>query len=219
MEAHRVSTLPSLYLIPDYINEAIESQLFSTITSSRAKWTVVNGRRLQTWGGSIGKRGALIPAQMPSWLASLVDRVSGEFGIFGPQGANHVLINEYEPGQGIMSHQDGPVYESAVGILSLGSPTVMDFHRRRESDDPDSGERVPAASVLLPPRSLLIFKDDAYTECLHGIEAAVEEPLGGSVVNPNASNEPGLKIVRRTGIRLSLTIRRVLKVHAFGLFK
>lgn len=30
-----------------------------------------------------------------------MDRVS-DLGVFGPNRANHVLINEYEPGQGIM---------------------------------------------------------------------------------------------------------------------
>lgn len=36
---------------------------------------------------------------------------------------NHVLINEYRPGEGIMAHQDGPLYTSAVAILSLvGTP-------------------------------------------------------------------------------------------------
>lgn len=27
------------------------------------------------------------------------------------------------------------------------------------------------ASVVLMPRSLLVFKDEAYTDCLHGIDA------------------------------------------------
>ena len=33
---------------------------------------------------------------------------------------NHVLVNEYLPGQGIMAHKDGPMYSPHVIILSLG---------------------------------------------------------------------------------------------------
>lgn len=41
---------------------------------------------------------------------------------------NHVLVNEYQPGQGIMAHQDGPLYTPAVAILSL----VRKTRARRE---------------------------------------------------------------------------------------
>lgn len=30
---------------------------------------------------------------------------------------NHVLVNAYQPGQGIMPHEDGPLYHPAVAIL------------------------------------------------------------------------------------------------------
>lgn len=33
-----------------------------------------------------------------------------------------------------------------------------------------TGGRPPAASLLAMPRSLLVFQDEAYTHCLHGIE-------------------------------------------------
>lgn len=78
-------------------------------------------------------------------------------------------------------HQDGPAYFPVVAILSLGSPVVMDFSphlRLRSGDDcvskdqspggvaescvPERGNQHPF-SVLLMPRSLLIFKDDAYS--------------------------------------------------------
>lgn len=82
-------------------------------------------------------------------------------------------------------HQDGPAYVPVVAILSLGSPVVMDFvpHPSFEStrqvsehiieDLPKlahmemthgkkSSEHLPF-SVVLMPRSLLIFKDKAYS--------------------------------------------------------
>lgn len=74
-------------------------------------------------------------------------------------------------------HQDGPAYFPVVAILSLGSPVVMDFtpHSRLKScadelteniDDKDSNgttHQPHPFSILLMPRSLLIFKDEAYS--------------------------------------------------------
>lgn len=65
-------------------------------------------------------------------------------------------------------HQDGPAYFPVVAILSLGSPVVMDFtpHSRfmETSIEEDKWlDNHRPFSVLLMPRSLLIFKDTAYT--------------------------------------------------------
>lgn len=46
---------------------------------------------------------------LPDWLNQLHDRFYKELGIF-KKPPNHVLINEYKVGQGIMAHKDGPVY-------------------------------------------------------------------------------------------------------------
>lgn len=78
----------------------------------------------------------------------------------------------------IQSHQDGPAYFPVVAILSLGSPVVMDFtpHQKIsvetgfsinnvEDEEPsvtETDERKGPFSVVLMPRSLLIFKDQAY---------------------------------------------------------
>ncbi|CAH2060424.1 unnamed protein product, partial [Thlaspi arvense] len=92
-----------------------------------------------------------------------------------PSAINHVLINEYHPDQGIMPHQDGPAY----------FPVVIDFSphlRLRSGDDGISRDQGSVAescepernnhslfSVLMMPRSLLIFKNEAYSDFLHGI--------------------------------------------------
>lgn len=83
----------------------------------------------------------------------------------------------------IQPHQDGPAYFPVVAILSLGSPVVMDFtphskfrldtsELKNTVDTNNSNEEVfdtdqwkdnhHPFSVLLMPRSLLIFKDNAY---------------------------------------------------------
>lgn len=68
------------------------------------------------------------------------------------------------------------------------------------------------ASVACLPRSLLIFSDDAYTDCLHGIDAAEVEQLDDTLMNTQATGlKPG-DALPRAGERISLTARRVLKV-------
>ena len=41
---------------------------------------------------------------------------------------NHVLVNEYLPGQGIMPHTDGPAFFPMVSTVSLGSHTFLDLY-------------------------------------------------------------------------------------------
>jgi len=40
---------------------------------------------------------------------------------------NHLLINYYPPGVGIMPHSDGPAYYGKVIVLSLSSYCVINF--------------------------------------------------------------------------------------------
>lgn len=128
------------------------------------------------------------------WLDSLVGRIARCQPIFGDGQPNHVLVNAYEAGQGIHSHQDGPVYFPGVCVLSLGGSAMMCFYRKlaegtqqlpaamlhqaaakseREFEKTGSAggfDPRPCAEVLLQPRSLLVFEEEAYTECSHGIE-------------------------------------------------
>eukprot|EP00049_Salpingoeca_infusionum_P021707 m.4244 g.4244 ORF g.4244 m.4244 type:complete len:338 (-) comp4441_c0_seq1:187-1200(-) len=54
--------------------------------------------------------------------------------------ANHVLINEYLPGQGIMPHEDGPIYYPTIATISLGSHTVLNFYEKRVRETSEAGE-------------------------------------------------------------------------------
>ena len=71
------------------------------------------------------------------WLVPLLQRLARDTEAFGPgKEPNHVLLNAYMPGQGIMAHQDGPLYHPGACIVSLSSPTVMHFTRK----GPDPGD-------------------------------------------------------------------------------
>ncbi|MBA0858436.1 hypothetical protein Goshw_026101 [Gossypium schwendimanii] len=167
-----VGDLPTLFYIPEFITDSEQAGLLNNIYQAPvSKWKSLKNRRLQNW--------------VPPWLAKITERICEESGLF-PSAINHVLINEYLPNQGIMPHQDGPAYYPVVAILSLGSPVVMDFtpHSRLNSckstvmesvvdktsdvkaaeiEGNDGLDKHQPFSVLLMPRSLLIFKDDAYS--------------------------------------------------------
>ncbi|XP_020204870.1 alpha-ketoglutarate-dependent dioxygenase alkB homolog 6 isoform X2 [Cajanus cajan] len=247
---YKVGSLPTLFYVPDFITESDQSLLLNNIYGAPAsKWKSLKNRRLQNWGGVVHEKG-LLPQVLPPWLTNLTQKIYEESGLF-PSAMNHVLINEYLPNQGIMPHQDGPAYFPVVAILSLGSPVVMDFtpHARFKLDSQDDIDKNSDGgtfeiekdkwlddhhpfSVLLMPRSLLIFKDKAYSDYLHGIKDCMvhcydgavnetealkhKESNGDLISSKDASETIGKeehKNISRTSNRISLTCRLVPKVH------
>ena len=134
---------------------------------------------------------------------------------------NHVLINEYLPGQGIMPHEDGDAYWPVVCTVSLGSSIVYDAHPKEKEGGPRKKWR-----ILQEPRSLLITAGEIYKGCLHGIESVeVDEDVGGGeggVANwdllrketRDQIEKDGARNLR--GTRISLTFRDVIKVKKLG---
>jgi alkylated DNA repair protein alkB family protein 6 len=173
---------------------------------------------------------------LPSWLISpVIEPRLKELGIFNdaPHGApNHVLVNEYHPGQGIMPHEDGAAYYPLVATVSLGAPIVLDLFKkdsRDERDDKTASDkdpntaghtRKPQYRILQERRSLLITRADLYTDYLHGIaETTRDEDLSADTIcNWHLLRE---KDPYRAGwyqreTRTSLTYRDVLKVAKMG---
>jgi alkylated DNA repair protein alkB family protein 6 len=139
---------------------------------------------------------------------------------------NHVLINEYPPGIGIMPHKDGAAYWPVVCTVSLGASLCLNLYRTKGDGtlDPD-----PAWRVLQEPRSLLITTEQLYTDHLHGI-ADIEEDvdLGPETVANWTLLRDSTRFANANGrnpraTRTSLTYRDVLKVskvgNKFGMFQ
>lgn len=118
LEQAKVQKLPSsAFYIPDFISEDEERVILDKIASApKPRWKQLTHRRLQTWPSDLVKN-ALIEAALPQWLEEPVisrllsiplSAVDGDVNIFtaSPHGRpNHVLINEYPPGVGIMPHK------------------------------------------------------------------------------------------------------------------
>ncbi|XP_014379621.1 alpha-ketoglutarate-dependent dioxygenase alkB homolog 6 [Alligator sinensis] len=186
---------PAAYYVPDFISEAEEARLLQQVYAApKPKWTQLSGRRLQNWGGLPHPKG-LVPEPLPPWLQRWVEEVSA-LGVFGGQAANHVLVNEYRPGQGIMVSPRGRGHRSGRAPQVPAAQTEEQRH---------------VLSLLLEPRSLLVLREELYSRYLHGIRAATSDALTAKVANLSACRAvPGALLPR--GTRVSLTIRRVPKV-------
>ncbi|XP_011629259.1 alpha-ketoglutarate-dependent dioxygenase alkB homolog 6 isoform X8 [Amborella trichopoda] len=221
LKQFRLGSLPTVFYIPNFVSKSEETHLLQYIYGVPAsKWKSLKNRRLQNW--------------VPPWLVEITRRICNWTGLF-PSPINHVLINEYLSNQGIMPHQDGPAYFPIVAILSLGSPAVMNFTPHLKLTEcvthvPDQIDKHCTLSVALIPCSLLIFKDSAYSEYLHGIDDSdiqrIDEvvnigdilsykeqmmPLSSELEEGDQRTEKGS--IHRSGTRVSLTCRLVPKVH------
>ena len=95
---------------------------------------------------------------LPDYILPLKPTLQQELPEF-----NHLLINVYPPGVGIMPHFDGPLYQPKVVVLSLGGPAIISFTDSYQN-------KHKASRLLLEDQSLHIFEQDAYEKYLHGIE-------------------------------------------------
>ncbi|KAA8644674.1 uncharacterized protein ATNIH1004_008880 [Aspergillus tanneri] len=202
-----------------------ESWLLQKITTAPLpRWTHLSHRRLQSWPSALTKSNVLLSAPLPSWLVSPVITPRFEsLGLFAnaPHHApNHVLVNEYRPGQGIMPHEDGAAYYPLVATVSLGAPIVLDLYPKVQHTQDHPENRRPQYRILQERRSLLVTRKKIYTDFLHGIaETTKDEGLNAdSICNWDLLREPERFrcgwAERET--RVSLTYRDVLREVKLG---
>ncbi|XP_034253922.1 alpha-ketoglutarate-dependent dioxygenase alkB homolog 6 [Thrips palmi] len=212
----------SVFYEPNFITEEEERRLVDCVYAApKPKWQQLSNRRLQNWGGLPHPKG-MVAEPIPEWLMHYVQKVSS-LDLFGDKKPNHVLVNEYLPGQGIMPHTDGPLFHPVITTISLGSHTVLNFHEEQdlenivgENTSPNQmKQRKKIMSVLLEPRSLLVVKDDLYQNHLHSIEELKCDEISESIINPGTF-KVGELLERKT--RISLTIRHVPKTSKATIF-
>ncbi|KAH8249076.1 hypothetical protein KR032_005671, partial [Drosophila birchii] len=210
---------PTVMYIPNFITSEEEQRILSHIERTpKPRWTQLLNRRLVNYGGVPHPNG-MIAEEIPEWLQNYVDKVNN-LGVFeSPQNANHVLVNEYLPGQGILPHTDGPLFYPIISTISCGSHTVLEFAKRETEEDQQTAPREVLFKLLLEPRSLLILKDTLYSDYLHSIAENNEDVLCDRISNYDLCENTykiGDHLVRRSP-RISLTIRNVPKTSKMKL--
>ena len=176
-----IGTISNLLYSPNAVNEQIENALSQYISwsTSLQPWRNLRNRKLQCWGNfpihEDNMKVEDISTPLPSWIDVLIDGLVAA-GVFSEDmRPDNVLINQYQPNEGILHHTDGPAYYDRVAILSLGSDTLLSFRRKLCSASIGIEYAGDVCSVLLQQRSLFVFEKEAYSMYMHGI--ADEEPV------------------------------------------
>jgi len=172
---------PGLEIHQNYITKQEERDLIRGVKSG--VWLTDLKRRVQHYGYPYSYRtrgvGDALPGGLPDWSDGLMTKMLNDQLISSPM--EQLIVNEYEPGQGIGRHVDSKSFGNTIVSMSLGSPCVMVFREL-------SGEK-RVVEVVLKPRSLLIMRGDARSKWSHEI--------------PSRKSDNGVK----RGLRISLTFR------------
>lgn len=163
---------PGSVLIPDFVSSTRESELLGWIDDQH--WRDDLRRRVQHYGWLYDYRARHVSADayvgpLPTALRPECDLLCST-GLFDEQ-PSQIIVNEYEPGQGIAPHVDCvPCFGPVIASLSLGSQCEFVFSKK--SND-------AKISLLLEPGSLLVFGGAARFEWAHGIPARKSDLVRG----------------------------------------
>lgn len=183
-------TIAGLQYQPDFLDMLQQDRLLQKVDGQR--WSTELKRRVQHYGYKYDYRKRKIDDSMalgslPDWLSEIAEKL--QIREFMPAIVDQVIINEYQPGQGISPHVDcEPCFGDTIASISLGSPCVMDFRNQHDK------RHVP---ILLMPGSLLVFSGEARYHWTHGIVARTEDTFEGHTF--------------KRGRRVSITFRTIVR--------
>ncbi|HZT79825.1 MAG TPA: alpha-ketoglutarate-dependent dioxygenase AlkB [Gemmataceae bacterium] len=146
--------VPRLRYLPDWVAPAQEEKLLRHVDES--PWMTELRRRVQHYGWRYDYRARAVDLSMrlgplPDWAAILAGWLVAE-GL-APEPPDQVIVNAYEPGQGIAAHVDCvPCFTETIMSLSLGSACVMSYKHKQTRQ---------VVEVPLLPRSLLLMSERA----------------------------------------------------------
>lgn len=181
--------IPGLRYLPNWLDEAREQGLVARINDQ--PWLADLRRRVQHYGYRYDYKGRKVTADMalgplPEWLLALADELAGR-GVL-PRVPDQVIINEYQPGQGIAPHVDCvPCFDHTIASLTLGSGCLLELTKVKSREK---------RGLFLERRSLLVLSGEARYDWRHAIPARKSDEVDGHILP--------------RGRRLSLTFRNVL---------
>ena len=187
-------------LSQDFITQSEEQKILLWVEKIGASgiWESSLLRRTQQFGYKFAHlSSSLIRADegMPLWTTPLLQR-GIDNGLFTRM-PNQLIINEYDPGQGINSHSDQHCFEDDIVVVSLGSPVTINWTNGSDYIAEKFGiSKKEMVQIIAQPRSLMSFTSMARWRWQHSI-AGVEKDI----------SEDG-KTFHRTK-RVSLTFRYV----------
>lgn len=173
--------ITGLSYVPDFVTRHEESALIASIDAQ--PWLNDLKRRVQHYGYKYDyKARAMTNDAYLGPLPDLLKPVAQKL----PFKPDQVIVNEYQPGQGISAHIDCvPCFGDTIASLSLGSGATMQFTKGNEKQE-----------IYLEPRSLIVLSGPARYDWTHAIPVRKSDSVDG------------FKIERSR--RVSLTFRTVL---------
>lgn len=178
-----------LTYLSEFINQKQHDELMKAIDAET--WLTDLKRRVQHYGFRYDYKSRHVDYTMhigplPRWAENVVDILVDQRLV--PVRPDQLIVNEYEPGQGIANHVDcEPCFSETIVSLSLGSPCVMNFTNKITRD---------VVPLLLQPRSLVVMRNEARYNWMHGIAARKSDRYRSITIH--------------RGRRVSLTFRKVL---------
>ena len=171
----------------DYITEEQESSLLEIIDSQ--PWQTSLKRRVQHYGYRYDYTARTLSdndriGPLPDWISSLTSQLVAD-GIF-PTPPDQLIINEYQPGQGIAPHIDRDCFGAVVAAISLGSDCLLQIY------PPDA----PKEDIVVLQRSMMAYTGIGRSHYRHGIAPR------------KTDQQNGVKIARAR--RVSLTFRTIV---------
>lgn len=175
------SVIPGLRYVPNFLTTETHERLLAEVDSQ--PWLLDLKRKVQHYGFRYDYRSRSVDVSMrlgdlPPWAAD-VARLLLERGLTDRM-PDQLIVNEYEPGQGISNHIDcEPCFDGNVISVSLGSCCVMNFTHKT------TGQVVP---VLLQPCSAVVLEREARYDWMHGIPPRKSDEFQGRTYKHNRTS-------------------------------
>lgn len=181
--------IEGLRYFPAFVDEPQEQSLLAAVDAG--PWLGDLKRRVQHHGYRYDYKARKVEPSMylgplPGWARPLAGRLAAEG--YMPAEPDQLIVNEYEPGQGISAHVDCvPCFGPVICSLTLGSSCVMDL---------SAAEGEGEESLLLERGSLLVLSGPSRYDWRHAIPGRKNDRVGDRVIP--------------RGRRVSLTFRNVV---------
>jgi alkylated DNA repair dioxygenase AlkB len=164
---------PGLIIVRDWVSAAECDALLTSVDSM--PWMHDLSRRVQHYGWKYDYTlRDLGPDQYLGPIPGFFDEVIGKLALMPEFGAaaEQIIVNEYEPGQGIAAHIDRRSFGDVVASLSLGSEWPMEFAAR-------DGRVI---EVFMPVGALVLMTGPSRFEWTHHIRPRKSDVRNGQRV-------------------------------------
>jgi len=176
-----IESVPGLYYIDNLISPEYSQQLFHYLDNEE-KWSSItdspNSRVVQHYGYKYNYKnhnnkemGKPIPDTFSELIQSLQQKVQELQLGDSSYSFNQIIVNNYEPGQGISKHTDIKSYGAVIGCYTIGSGATMRFRKKDEVVD-----------LYVKPNSLYVMSGDSRYLWTHEMPSTKSDKYNGKCI-------------------------------------